>query len=87
MCYAMLLGGGNVASLTPSLRIQMSRDFDHIAKQLWFMDHEAARLVAVLNDKDRSCVERSLLALYGVSIHLTGSESDIKAAIEKVRRV
>lgn len=62
-------------------------DFDHIAKRLWFMDHAAVRLVAALNEKDRHRVEQCLLALYGVSIHLTGSESDIRAAVEKVRRV
>jgi hypothetical protein len=62
-------------------------DFDHIAKRLWFMDHAAARLVATLSEKDRHSIELCLLTLYGVSIHLTGGESDIKAAVEKVRRV
>ena len=62
-------------------------DFDHIAKRLWFMEHAAARLVATLNEEDRHSVELCLLALYGVSIHLTGSENDIKVAVEKVRRV
>lgn len=62
-------------------------NFDHIAKRLWFMDHATARLVATLSEKDRHSVEQCLFALYEASIHLTGSERDIKAAVEKVRRV
>lgn len=62
-------------------------DFDDIAKHLWFMEHAAARLVAVMSEKDRQRVELCLRSLYGVSIHLAGGEGDIKAAVEKVRRV
>lgn len=78
--------GGLGANSSPGSGRHM-HDFDHIARRLWFMDHDAARLVAALREKDRHCVELSLLALYGISIRLTGSESDIKAAVEKVRRV
>ena len=65
----------------------MSHDFEHIARRLWFKDQEAARLVACLNEHDRKCVEQRLLALYGVSLHLTCHESDIMTAVEKLRRV
>jgi hypothetical protein len=65
----------------------MTHDFDHIAKRLWSMEHGTARLVAGLSKKDRQCIEQCLLSLYGVSIDLSGNESDIRAAIEKVRRI
>jgi hypothetical protein len=65
----------------------MTHDFDHIAKRLWFMEHDAARLVAGLTQSDRRDIEQCLLSLYGVSIDLSGTEADIKAVLEKVRRV
>jgi hypothetical protein len=64
----------------------MPHDFDHIAKRLWAMDHDTARLVAQLSAKDRQSIEQCLRSLYGVSIHLGGSENEIRAAIGKVRR-
>jgi tetrahydromethanopterin S-methyltransferase subunit G len=64
----------------------MPHDFDHIAKRLWSMEHDTARLVAELSEKDGRRIEQCLRSLYGVTIDLSGSESDIKAAIEKVRR-
>lgn len=64
----------------------MAHDFDHIAKRLWSMEHDTARLVAALSKEDRQSIEQCLRSLYGVSIHLNGSESDVQAAIKKVRR-
>jgi hypothetical protein len=65
----------------------MDHEFDHMAKRLWFMADRAARLVAGLPDGDRHRIEQCLRSLYGVSIHLTADEQDIRAAIERVRRV
>ncbi len=64
----------------------LHQEFDHIAKRLWFGDIEAARLVAAMTDKDRHALEQCLLSLYGVSVHLTGSETDIITAVKKARR-
>ena len=64
----------------------MTHDFDPVAKRLWFMDNNAARLVAQLPQKDRRSIEECLRSLYGASIDLSGSESDIRFAIERLRR-
>ena len=65
----------------------MAHDFDHIAKRLWFLENGAARLIASLPAEDRQGIEQCLKSLYGVSMHLRGNEHDIRAAVEKVRRV
>ena len=64
----------------------MTREFDQIARRLWFLEPGAARFVAQLPDEDRRSVEQSLFSLYGASVHLMGGEADIVKALERVRR-
>jgi hypothetical protein len=68
------------------LNMSLPHEFDHIAKRLWSMDHDTARLVAQLSAKDRQRIEQCLRSLYGASVHLDGSETEIREAIEKLRR-
>lgn len=64
----------------------MSHEFEHIAKRLWSMEHDTPRLIAQLAERDTRSIEECLRSLYGVSIDLSGSEVEIGAALEKVRR-
>lgn len=64
----------------------MTREFDHIAKQLWSLDQDTVRFVAKLSDEDRRNIEQSLFSLYGASVHLTGTENEIRKALEKAHR-
>lgn len=59
----------------------MRNEFERISKKLWFGDKEAIRLVKALRREDRETVEQRLLSLYGVSIDLSVSEEEIKAAL------
>lgn len=64
----------------------MTREFNQIAKQLWALQPDTVRFVAHLSEEDRHSIEQSLFSLYGATVHLTGTESEIRKALEKARR-
>ena len=65
----------------------MRRDFEHVAKKLWFGDDGMVRAVAEMGPIDRAGIEKALHSLFGASVDLLGDEADIRTALKRAREV